>query len=101
MRIMACLIGLVVLTGCPGAVGPEATAGRATVGEVFAKCGDMGLVDVQIDAFLYFARIDRDNGTTEVQGARNSLLLCEDQSGIPEGRCLICMTFMMDFVYGE
>lgn len=99
MRVISCL--LILVAGCGGVPTVGGSANRATSDEVFATCRDMGLVDSQIETLLIIARVDRDNGTTEEQGIRNSFLLCEDQSGIPEGSCLICTLRLMNFVYGE
>ena len=103
MRKAACLLMLVA--GCGGlptsGFMPGRSLPRATLDEAITKCGAVRILAIQVEALVLIARLDRDNGTSEIQAARNSLLLCDDQTGAAEGRCLVCMAFVMDFVYGE
>ena len=94
-RIAACL--LLLVAGCgmtPADMTAEATAGRATVDEVFARCRAYGMSDSLIDTLLIAAEQDRDNGSTATQQFTLFLDFCGNNL-----LCLDCNFAVIDFVY--
>lgn len=99
MRIAACFL-LLLVAGCPGAVGPEATAGRATVGEVFARCRAWGASDSLIDTLIIAFESDREAGTTKEQQMTLLFPTCDSPFDLQlQLDCVTCGIAIIDFVY--